>query len=252
MSPAAWSEIADDLVTLVLTSCDRPAFLERTLKSITACDLTGIKRIIVIEDSTNPEIEGIVTKCLQSVPHLFLQNEENIGQIASIDRAYAHIDTPYIFHCEEDWLFPSGLFLAQSLMILENHPKVHAVMVRIPGENPDNYYTKPKHTLNDVSYWITDPKIHRRWGSFSFNPGLRRTNDYTNITSYMDIGPERDISLHFKLQGYSLAVLENGDVTHFGYERTVKLDETKRKRALGYFFKSFKHRIQFLVYKHFK
>jgi len=251
MSPAVRPEIADDPVTLVLTSCDRPAFLERTLKSITACDLTGIKRIIVIEDSTNPEIEGIVTKCLQSVPHLFLQNEENIGQIASIDRAYAHIDTPYIFHCEGDWLFPSGLFLAQSLMILENHPKVHAVMVRIPGENPDNYYTKPKHTLNGVSYWITDPKSTDA-GVVFHSTRVCAAPVITRILPYMDIGPERDISLHFKLQGYSLAVLENGDVTHFGYERTVKLDETKRKRALGYFFKSFKHRIQFLVYKHFK
>jgi hypothetical protein len=252
MSHAVLPSIADDLVTLVLTSCDRPAFLERTLTSIAACDLTGIKRIIVIEDSTNPEIESVVTKCLRSIPHLFLQNEKNIGQISSIDRAYAHIDTPYIYHCEEDWLFPSGLFLAQSLLILENHPKVMAVMARIPSENPDNYYTKAKHTLIGVSYRITDPKVHRRWGSFSFNPGLRRTSDYTTITSYTNIGPERDISLHYKLQGYSLAVLEQGDVTHIGFEPTIKVDETKRNRASGYLFKSLKHRLQFFIYKHFK
>lgn len=251
MTTTSLPEIADDLATIVLTSCDRPKFLERTLNSITACDLKGIKRIIVIEDSTNREIEGVVSKCLQSFPHLFLQNEQNIGQIASIDRAYAHIDTPYIFHCEEDWLFPSSLFIAQSLLILENHPKVHAVMVRSPDENPASYYSKPKHTINGVSYWITDPKNHRRWGSFSFNPGLRRTQDYTNLTSYTTVGPERDISLHFKLQGYSLAVLESGNVTHFGFERTIKVDETKRKKALGYFIKSFKHRLQFFIYKHF-
>ncbi len=96
MSHAALPDIADDLVALVLTSCNRPAFLERTLTSITACDLTGIKRVIVIEDSINPEIESVVTKCLRSIPHLFFAKRKEYRQISSIDRAYTHIDTPSI------------------------------------------------------------------------------------------------------------------------------------------------------------
>ncbi len=240
-----------NLATIVITSCDRPEFLEQTLNSIMTCDLSGIKRIIVIEDSTNPTIGSLVSKCIGSFPHLFLQNDENIGQIQSVDRAYAEVDTPYIYHCEEDWLFSSSLFLEESIQILETHPKTHAVMVRDPSENGVTRYIKDRFTSNGCSYGITCPKKHRRWGSFSFNPGLRRTLDYKKIAPYKQIGPERDISLYYKLRGYGLAIMDHSDVVHIGHVPSYKFDEIKRKQSAGYLLKSLKHRLQFLWFRAF-
>ena len=99
-------------------------------------------------------------------------------------------------------------------------------MSRAPSENWVTQYVEEKQKLNGFTYGITNPKAHRRWGSFSFNQGLRRTSDYKAITPYQKIGPERDISLHYKIRGYGLAILDHSNVIHIGHEPTYKLDET--------------------------
>lgn len=128
------SQVKD--VTIVVTSCNRPDDLEKTLSSIASCDLESVKRIIVVEDSKNQEIGGIVSRCLRDIPHLFLQNEQNMGQIYSVDRAYAEVDTDYIYHCEDDWVFSTSLFIPQSRVLLDKFANIHAVMVRSPEEAP--------------------------------------------------------------------------------------------------------------------
>ncbi|WP_415921484.1 glycosyltransferase family 2 protein [Tateyamaria sp. SN6-1] len=237
--------------TIVITSCKRPDDLDQTLASIAARDLSAVKRIIVIEDSDHPGIAPVVATRLGDIPHLFLQNETTLGQIASIDRAYAEVDTPYIFHCEDDWLFPTSLFIAESRAILAARPDVHAVMMRAWSEAPDAQNQAAPGEIAGVGVRIADPKAHRRWGSFSFNPGLRRTADYAAHAPYARIGPERDLSHYHKLRGFRLVYLEAGDVTHIGFAPTVKTDEIRRKKAKGFLLKSLWHRLQFAWFKRF-
>jgi len=237
--------------TMVVTACNRPAYLEQTLDSILARDRSGIKRIIVIEDSTNPEVAGLVARVLADVPHLFLQNSRNLGQIASIDRAYAEVDTPYIYHCEEDWVFPSSLFLEESRTVLSIRPDICAVMLRDWDEASHEQRIAIPETIADVPVRVADPMAHRRWGAFSFNPGLRRLSDYAEHGPYSAIGPERDLSFHHKLRGFRLAYLEAGDVRHIGEDATVSIDELRRRRAPGFLWKSVKHRAQFLHFRLF-
>ncbi|WP_107495439.1 glycosyltransferase family A protein [Thalassobius sp. I31.1] len=239
-------------VTLVLTSCNRPDDLEKTLTSIASCDLESVKRIIVIEDSTNHEIGGIVSRCLRDIPHLFIQNEQNMGQIHSVDRAYAEVDTDYIYHCEDDWVFPTGLFIPQSRVILDQFANIHAVMVRAPEETPLSAYKLWDRVENGVEYWEFDPKHHRRYGSFSFNPGLRRTSDYLACAPFSNMGPEREICLKHKLSGFRLAHLKDGDVLHIGDDTaTVKKDEIARKKSRSYLLQSASARIRFLLFRLF-
>lgn len=235
--------------TIVLTSCKRPDLLDQTLKSLTACDLSAVKRIIVIEDSDHPGIMPVVAERLSDIPHLFLQNAQTLGQIASIDRAYREVDTPYIYHCEDDWLFPTSLFIAESRVILEARRDVHAVMLRAWSEASDAQAQAAKGEIAGVPLSMADPKAHRRWGSFSFNPGLRRTSDYNAHAPYARIGPERDLSHYHKLRGFRLVYLAAGDVVHIGFEPTVKTDEIRRKKSRGFLFKSLWHRLQFAWFR---
>tara|TARA_R110002110_G_scaffold109959_16_gene274093 strand:- start:3044 stop:3808 length:765 start_codon:yes stop_codon:yes gene_type:complete len=235
--------------TVVITCCNRPAELEQTLTSMLACDLTGIDKFVVIEDSDCAATKDVVARLLADRSHVFLQNTQNLGQIRSVDRAYGEVKTPYVFHCEEDWVFPSSLFLTESRALLDAFPKIHAVMLRAREEWPRKIFDVEEQHLHGVGYFRTDPKSHRRWGSFSFNPGLRRMSDYQAFGPYGDIGPERDISFVHKLKGFSLASLSAGDVRHIGFNPTEKKDENKRKKAKGYLMKSLKHRLQFAWYK---
>lgn len=235
--------------TVVITCCNRPQQLEQTLGSMLQCDLTGIVKFIIIEDSDCSDSEEIALRLLGDFPHLYLRNPQNIGQIRSVDRAYGHVDTPYIFHCEEDWFFPSSLFLSESRTLLDAFPKIHAVMLRDRAEWPRIIFDVEEQHVDGIGYYRTDPKSHRRWGSFSFNPGLRRLSDYQRFGPFADIGPEREISFAHKLKGFSLASLSAGDVRHIGFNPTEKKDEKARKKTRTYLLKSLKHRLQFAWFK---
>lgn len=251
MHAAGESAEREGFATVVITCCNRPAELEQTLTSMLACDTTGIAKFVIIEDSVCTKSEGIVTRLLADIPHVYLHNDQNIGQIKSVDRAYALVKTPYIFHCEEDWDFPSSLFLDQSRVLLDTLPDVHSVMLRDVSEWFPFFIDAPERECNGIRYVHADPQADRRWGSFSFNPGLRRLSDYLDCAPFAAIGPERDISFHHKMQNFSLVSLCDGDVRHIGeMTPTEKKDEKARKRKKGYLWRSLKCRLEFFRFKY--
>ena len=90
-------------VTLIITSCNRNNLLSKTLCSFAKFNTYPIKECIIVEDSS-----FILDISRLDIPHLdypirVISNRKNIGQVRSIDRAYAEVKTPYIFHCEDDW-----------------------------------------------------------------------------------------------------------------------------------------------------
>jgi hypothetical protein len=46
----------------------------------------------------------------------------------SIDRAYADVTTPFIFHCEDDWRFFRSGFIEESLLLLEHFADISTVL----------------------------------------------------------------------------------------------------------------------------
>ena len=105
-------------VSVVLTSCNRPNELKVTLESFFRFNTYAINKIIIIDDSG---IKNCIDDCLSFIPSNLekkvIYNEENIGQISSIDKAYSLVDTKYIFHCEDDWEFYDYGFIEKSMDI---------------------------------------------------------------------------------------------------------------------------------------
>ena len=89
-------------VSIVITSCGRPDLLERTIGSFLKYNPeTPIAQWIISEDSGIPDInKDIVAKY---PTFTWIHARERRGQIKSIDEAYSHVKTPYVFHLEEDW-----------------------------------------------------------------------------------------------------------------------------------------------------
>ena len=67
---------------------------------------------------------------LVNFPTRVIYTEHNVGQLASIDIAYSHVTTPWIFHCEEDWEFYRFGFIEESLRILRLEPSYVMVALR--------------------------------------------------------------------------------------------------------------------------
>lgn len=207
-------------VTAVVTSCKRLDLLEETLKSFIDHNTYPLKEFIIIEDS--PE-EGVheFSKVLQGVNHRILVNGKNIGQIASIDRAYGEIDSDYIFHLEDDWRFTCPGFIERAIEVLEHEPNVILVCVRDDGDMPRYVRSLKTYATTMARYKRMFPQLHFAWYTFTFNPGLKRTADYRAIPGgYSAIGEEASLNRHYKDGGYDMAWLLNGGARHIGDKRS--------------------------------
>jgi hypothetical protein len=222
-------------VTVVLTSCNRPNELYKTLESFFKFNTYPIKKIIIIDDSG---VKNCIDNCLEIIPisKEIIYNETNIGQIASIDKAYSLVDTEYIFHCEDDWEFYNYGFIEKSLEILEENNKILCVWLR---EYKNFIVVQNGHkvipNIYNNKYRLMDVFRERSniWNGFTFNPGLRRLKDYKLIMPYVQYinskecncgGVEQALSNIYCQKGFLSAITlnENGFVKHIGWDNPTK------------------------------
>jgi GT2 family glycosyltransferase len=220
-------------ISVVITSCGRFDLLERTIFSFLKYNTyKNINQIIVIDDSgfVSPEesIKNIFSKCLLACEPQIIINTFNIGQVASIDKAYENVINEYIFHLEDDWEFYDYGFIEESLQILENYKEIMIVWLR--NHNDTNRH--PLENLNNYEFKL--PKLNcGNWHGFTWNPGLRRLSDYNLIKPfYKNANSEEKASIFYMKNGFRSAISkkENGYVKHIGYNgrSTAFMKDTKK------------------------
>lgn len=212
-------------VTVCCTACGRPDLLEKTLHSFIRYNTYPIFRFLVMEDSGISFINDHLKTLFPKVE--FLYNDGRIGQIASIDKLYSLVETPYIFHLEEDWLFYRTGFIEASMKILERDPRIMQVWIRHPTDT-NGHPHRPSLVGN---YRIMSTNHRSAWHGFSFNPGLRRLKDYKLIAPFTastqdglmnPAAAEIAIGKQFHRLGFRAALLPEGYVRHIGQNRHVK------------------------------
>src|SRR5215470_12376301 len=119
-------------ITFVLTSCGRFDLLTETIASFLAFNTAPIARYLVIEDSGDASVRDVIGVFDTEIE--VLVNDPPRGQMKSIDRAYADVDTPLIFHCEDDWRFFRSGFIEESLLLLEHLADISTVLCRRRGQ----------------------------------------------------------------------------------------------------------------------
>jgi len=233
--------MTNNCVTLVITTCNRNDLLETTLRSFFKYNTYPIKKTVIIDDSGlgNTLDWELIKKCIIG-PYKIIINEINIGQIASIDKAYAEVETDYIFHCEEDWKFICSGFIEKSFEILNDNDKIFTVWLRAHNDTKSHRIeTEYKFNLpNDDYYYLMDQYHKKMWCGFTFNPGLRRTKDCMIFYPYnsleiqntkgkkgFNIMHESDLSIYYQNLGYRAAISskKEGYVKHIGGKRHIPL-----------------------------
>jgi hypothetical protein len=209
-------------LSFVITSCGRFDLLEQTLKSFFSCNTHPIDQFLLVEDSGRREVLDV----LRQFPVSFevILNETPMGQMGSIDLAYAKVSQPLIFHCEDDWGFFRPGLLDDSIKVLEALPNVSmvsAIATGILDELDDVVVNCPLSQMNGVDFFRIPIEAHPLWFGYSLNPGLRRTSDYRKLGNFSAIGHEPELSLYFKSLGMSIAVLKEPAYTHIGEGRHV-------------------------------
>ena len=221
-------------VTVCVTSYNRFDLLKQTVDSFLKLNTYTISRFIIIEDSAKPQMNEKVIKEYGSTLDVII-NETNIGQIKSIDKAYKTINTDYIFHIEDDYLFKGNPdFIKDSMEILEERQDVNQIWLRhldnyIVSHGPAGIHQFELDVLNTTSgikYRMLKLPHCGNWCGFSFNPGLRRLSDYNRLfpngyAFHMKPGEpgvlsEFNCNAHAMANGYRAALLLNGACLNMG------------------------------------
>lgn len=219
-------QLISDEITLVVTTCGRFDLLKQTISSFLACtDMIPASTILIDNagNGTNPLFYK--NEILQSLPNQkIIVNKQNIGQIRSIDKAYAEVNTEYIFHLEDDWLFYKYFddkpFMAPSLSILKTIPNIINVNLRkrFDGtKGAQHPIINERHTtIDNYSYYLYEYNYNGLYHGFSFNPGLRRLADYKALGKYEYYGNEESIGKFYFENGYQAACLDECYCIHLG------------------------------------
>ena len=219
-------------VTFVLTSCGRFDLLEKTLTTFLKFNTYPIKQFLIIEDSINKDVFKIKEK-FPFVNIIF--NDEKLGQMKSIDKAYDLVNTKYIFHCEDDWEFYESSFIEKSLEILESNEKILQVWIRSPQDH-QHPLIHPIYSISNAKYAELLPMWQNTYSGFSFNPGLRRKKDYDLIKPFYRIGGETRVGIVYSKIGYKFVSLLEGYCRHIGYHAHVEDPEVSINRDAFYNF----------------
>lgn len=203
-------------VTMVVTSCRRFDLLERTLRSFFVHNNYPLKEVIVIEDSDD---EGVfkIADMFPDQPIRIIFNKVNIGQSRSVDKAYAQVETPYIFHIEDDWEFTNPGVITALKEALVAEPDTVLALARTEGDMQGYVRSIRTRMGNGVAYKRLYPELHFMWYTFTFNPSLKRTEDYRQIAGgYSAIGNEYALNQYYKAQSRTMCWVLAQDVRHIG------------------------------------
>ncbi|MFI4924874.1 MAG: glycosyltransferase family 2 protein [Vicinamibacteria bacterium] len=215
--------MTDPDTTFVLTSCRRFDLLAETMLTFLEHNTAPIARYVLVEDSADESVRDAIGGL--PIPIEFLVNRTPVGQLASIDRAYATVGTPFVFHCEDDWRFFRAGFVEESRAVLDARDDVSVVIARRAGQNWTHdalVASAPVERVNGVDVRLPAPDVSPVWGGYAFNPGLRRLADWRRLGAFAPLGNESATSLWFKARGMRCAYLEAPAYETTGRARHVR------------------------------
>ena len=204
-------------VTVCITSCGRLDLLAETLAGFRRHNGGG--RFLISEDSTEA---AVIAKLTASYPEMtVLSGPQRLGLMGSIDRLYGQVETPYIFHLEDDWSFDGPVNWAAAIACLEQRPDVANVSVRAIEEIKEKYRLRSDPvTISGTSFRIMHRDAHPESFGWSSNPGLITRALYQQYAPFGRVIHDR-MSGIIKADGKTIAYLLPGVAHHIGQERTV-------------------------------
>lgn len=201
-------------ITLVITSFNRPDLLDKTINSAIWYSDDLFDEIIIIEDSADKTMRDYL---LEHYSHFHLIiHDKTMGAYESIDEAYSHVKTPFVFHCEDDWEFYKSGFIERSIDVLEGNPMIMQV-------NLSNGNNQPIIYNSDYSVFGSDGV----WNGFTCNPSIRSMAAYEKTKPWTQwIDKTKDLAIqeymvgrkYFEL-GYKAAYLNESFCKHTGIKR---------------------------------
>ena len=209
----------DDL-TLVITSCNRIDLLERTIRSMRPW-IDEIPHKLIVEDSAaSPDLFDP----FREEGFRIIVNGTNIGQLPSIDVAYAECRTEFILHCEDDWEFTRKPNVEAAGHLLRHgiagEGEFSVVCFRdVTGTGRCDESRFKDVAVRDAVFRYSFEQ-RNKFNYFSFNPGMIRRDFYLRHGPWRRFANERSIARAMRRKGHCIARELPGNVRHIGKGRS--------------------------------
>ena len=222
------------MVTVVITSFNRFDLLRKTITTFEQYNTCPIDKVIIIEDSCNLEMKRKIESFIRHKDNYqLIFNEVNQGQVESIDIAYSHVETPYVFHTEDDYEYFRSGFIERSLLVIESDPKLMQVWIRKLNDTMGMPFLPEVHSVSGVNYHRIGDVAD--WHGFCFQCGLRKMSAYNDVKPYSQWSPNTDFPSQRECKigqalydkGYYAAILTEGYARHTGQFRSVSGNKCK-------------------------
>ncbi|MCO8103463.1 glycosyltransferase [Acinetobacter indicus] len=207
-------------ITLCLTIGKRPELLRQTLESL--LNKVDFKHIIAINDFRDEPTNAMFK---QLCPHgQLILLPEQVGHHKAVDTMYAQVKTPYILHCEDDWLFDQALDIDTCIQSLENDKNATLLCLRkwTDFDFTDHEISKIKFIQQDPLNVVRLDPLHDQWHAFTFNPHIVSIELWKSLDGgFSNYKKERHISRMFRKQNRYALFLEDGICHHIGEECSI-------------------------------
>eukprot|EP00121_Abeoforma_whisleri_P011211 Awhi_evm6s10337 len=234
------------VVTLTMTTCKRIDLFKRTVNSfLNAClDLELIYEWIVIDDNSSEKDRQEMRDTYPFI-RFICKTEKEKGHATSLNILFNEVQTPYIFHMEDDWQWVvKRPYITHCLQVLNNNRNDNIKQCLVNQHyaetmNEQNVYCGYFKQINDLHYIehefdavkaATFNQIsHMYWPHFSLRPGLM------DVKTLQEIGKfSTDPSCHFEMDygyryvhaGYKTAFLQGINCIHIGRLTNQRNDPT--------------------------
>lgn len=209
---------ATDAVTLCMTMGNRPELLDQTLTSLLA--LHRFKHVVAINDFGDAASNAVFHR---HCPHgTLVQAPPGNGHHKAVDLMYALVQTPHIFHIEDDWHFAAPIPFAAIFETLAQQPKISQVCVRnLDDFTPSDFSPHQDRVENAVLPLYKLTALHDQWYGYTFNPHVTTTRLVKTVSPFSAHRKERHISRTLRNNGFYTAFLNPGGCTHLGDAHSV-------------------------------
>lgn len=109
------------LVTILITTYNRPEYLDKCLASVISQDFKDYE-IIVIDDCSTAETDAVIKK-YEVMPNLHhIKNKQNLGFPKCLNKGISLAKGNYIAILDDDDQWIDSTKLGQQVIFLETHP----------------------------------------------------------------------------------------------------------------------------------
>ena len=200
-------------VSMVITSCGRFDLLERTIKSIPEDILSNLHSKLIIDDSGDSSFAHKLVTSPSFCDFTKIINASNIGQPKSVDKIYSLVNTEFVLHCEDDWVFHVDYdFISESINILKENSNILQVTFR-----KDEVHPSVQSIIPGVNVRV--PGWNNEWFGFTYNPSIIHIGRRSLVPKYSGMN-EQTIGYHYYSKGLLTASIK-GIVSHIGWGRTT-------------------------------